>query len=622
MATSHDEPPTFRRDSPSPDLTPTPAIGALPELSRCLSTASSTSHGSATTDTSHLRESIGGASDLSAVSRHSSGSFQSASRRPDGNRHSIMSMDRPAAKRRGYMRPLGTDFAASARQRESVLSLGSITHLQYYFARTGLLDGKGGQLSRKRNQKARTLDFSQLDSSSFSVPRSPTAFLGSGPDLGITGQGFLESPTTDQHPDVFDDDDADGFYMDEFDDPDAAGMLPPTVSTYNHREKPIPKPPSMEELRVELSNALDTAARSLTEARTAKDPTPVTSPTQPVKSPQQQVQNQDDRQPRSPQTAGWHEVQGVHILDVVTLAIRAAKVYYTSHDHPDRLDAIKSEKAVRAELLSVMDVLKRMATRNFAGGMREEEYGTMESWIASLRDMLRREDEIVAAERAERAGWTWLRDADWADPARRVEREFAFIQSLLAGGGVFAVNSRSKSNAGGGHTPGSTTPLCTTPTTATFVLPGLVPASSTGSSGVATPPPEEDEPLPAWTPIDRNAPLESQELPTPFLKAMQNGRWLVRLHNAAVRKSQRRFGAIGNYHIDTQKPYRCADNLRYWVKAAELRWEIQLRDVDALAIVYDNSGPAVWLAFEDAILEWCLKVREEITSELRTSGLL
>ncbi|EJT81362.1 hypothetical protein GGTG_01344 [Gaeumannomyces tritici R3-111a-1] len=619
MATSHDEPPTFRRDSPSPDLAPTPALGACPELSRCLSTASSASHGS---------ESLGGASDLSALSRHSSGSFQAASRKSDVNRSSIMSMDRPAAKRRGYMRPQGTDFAASARQRESVLSLGSITHLQYYFARTGLLDGKGGQLSRKRDRKARTLDFSQLDSSSFLVPKSRSATdvdaiasLGSSPDLGLTGQGFVESPTTDQHPDVFDDDN-DDFYMDEYDDPDAAGMLPPTASTYNHREKPLPKPPSMQELRVELSTALDTAAKSLTEARTAKDPTHISSHTKPVESPQQQAQEQDGKRSRSQTGGGWHEVQGVHILDVVTLAIRAAKVYYTSHDHPDRLDSIKSEKVVRGELLSVMDVLKRMATRNFLGGMREEEFGIMESWIASLRDMLRREDEIVAAERAERAGWTWLRDADWADPARRVDREFAFIQSLLAGGGAFALSSRSRASGSGAYSPGATTPLATTPTTATFVLPGLVPASSTGSSGVVTPPPEEDEPLPAWTPIDRDAPLESQELPTPFLKAMQNGRWLVRLHNAAVRKSQRRFGAIGNYHIDTQKPYRCADNLRYWVKAAELRWEIQLRDVDALAIVYDNSGPAVWLAFEDAILEWCRKVREEITSELRTSGLL
>ena len=30
------------------------------------------------------------------------------------------------------------------------MSLGSIAHMQYYFARTGLLDGKGGHLAKKR----------------------------------------------------------------------------------------------------------------------------------------------------------------------------------------------------------------------------------------------------------------------------------------------------------------------------------------------------------------------------------------------------------------------------------------------------------------------------------------
>ena len=48
------------------------------------------------------------------------------------------------AKRRGFSRPEGTEFANSARSRDSVMALGSIQHLQYFFARTGLLDGKGG----------------------------------------------------------------------------------------------------------------------------------------------------------------------------------------------------------------------------------------------------------------------------------------------------------------------------------------------------------------------------------------------------------------------------------------------------------------------------------------------
>ena len=57
------------------------------------------------------------------------------------------------------MRPQGTNFADSAKNRDSVMSLGSIAHMQYYFARTGLLDGKGGQLAKNdgKNKKKDSL---------------------------------------------------------------------------------------------------------------------------------------------------------------------------------------------------------------------------------------------------------------------------------------------------------------------------------------------------------------------------------------------------------------------------------------------------------------------------------
>ncbi|TLD20747.1 hypothetical protein PspLS_08305 [Pyricularia sp. CBS 133598] len=617
MATaSQDQPPTFRRDSPSPEIAPTRAIGACPELSRCLSTTSLGSQGSATTDGSRPRESLGAASDTSNFSRHSSASFASSSRLSDasglgvdtGSRYSTMSMDRPAgqrssSRRRGYMRPCGTDFAASARQRESVLSLGSITHLQYYFARTGLLDGKGGNLGRRRNQKAQTLDFSQLDSSVFKKAGSGSdvdssyASMGSSPDLGAQQTGLVESPIREEHMGdeaYFDDDVSDP------EDYDGAehGMLPPTTSTYIHREKPVPKPPSMSELRAELTSALGTATKALVEAREGKDVSKAEDP------------GDKENSTPSKKAPGWFEVQGVHILDVMTLAIRAAKVYYTSHEHPHKLDAIKSEKAVRAELLSVMDALKRMASRNFAGGIREDEFATMDGWVAGLKDMLRREDEMVAAERKEVASWTWLKDADWSDSLeKRVEREYSFIKSLLAGNGSFP-----------GQGTGTTTPTqMTSPTTTSF--PGAT-SSSTAQSLPATTATTDEDTLPEWKPIDRETLLDSQTVPTPFLRAMQNGKFLVRLHNGAVHKSQRRFGAIGSYHQDTAKPYRSADNIRYWVKAAELRWEVHLKGVDPLALVYDNAGPQVWVAFEDAILDWCRKVREEITAELFAARLV
>lgn len=463
------------------------------------------------------------------------------------------------------MRPQGTDFAASARARESVLSLGSITHLQYYFARTGLLDGKGGRLARKRDGKTQTLDLSALDPSLFLTPKpgsdhdSSYASMGSSPDLtvhsGLTsvlGMGpgsMVESPVEEYHPDQQDED----YFSDELElDPN---MPPPTTSTYNHREKPVPKPPSMAELRFDLTSALDVAEKTLHEAKGAKMPPGLT-----IKIESADAQPSDARRPSVP-SAGWYEIQGMNILDVMTLAIRAAKIYYTSHDRPDRLDAIKSEKKVRGELLSVMDILKRMATRGFAGGMRDEEFNTMHGWIAGLRVMLAAEDAMEAKEVAERASWAWLNPEGWE--GREYEREEAFIRSMLKG-----------------------------------------------------PDPIENMPaIPTWTPIDRTQPLETQSIPTPFLTALANGQRLVQLHNCAVRKSRRRFGAIPTFYADTQKPYRAADNLRYWLKAAELRWEVLLK-ADPLGLQY-NTSPELWVDFEDAVLQWCRKVREEIATELR-----
>jgi hypothetical protein len=167
--------------------------------------------------------------------------------------------------------------------------------------------------------------------------------------------------------------------------------------------------------------------------------------------------------------------------------------------------------------------------------------------------MLRKEQEMEEADRAERAGWTWLK-GNWS--GREIEREIAFLTSIDT----------------------------------------------------------EAEPLPVYTRIDPNG-----VVPTPFLESLQNGIRLVKLHNAAVRKSRRRFGAIGTFHTDTQKPYRCAENLRYWNKAAELRWEVVFK-VDVLGIVY-NSNTQVWIDFEEALWKWCRKVREEIAAELENDSL-
>ncbi|KAK7951924.1 uncharacterized protein PG986_007652 [Apiospora aurea] len=530
-------PPVVRRNSPSPESSPSKAMKQNP---RVVSNDSTTSRGSST-DGSY-RDSLASPS----LSRQSSASYGTPNPKPNPNpnRASMQSfMDRPV--RRGYTRPEGTEFAASAKHRESVLSLGSIAHLQYYFARTGLLEGKGGQLARKRNPRA-TLDLSSVDSSSFLNPKgtgsdgdSSYPSLGSSPDYNghsMAGGPMAESPTDEQS----------GYDSDDIEDADP-NVLPPTVSTYKHREKVIPKPPTMAELKAELNSTLDAASRVLKQSMSPA-PSQDTSPVPPIPSRSPTPSNPPNSQ--NPKQ-GVDQVQGMQILDTMTLAIRAAKNFYTSHEQPEMLDTIRSEKEIRADLLAVMETLKHMATRNFVGGPRVDERSTMTSWIEGIRDMLKKEEEIEEAERVERQGWAWLR-GDWT--GREIERELAFLRSMEP----------------------------------------------------------DDEPLPAYTPA-----AQAAELPTPFLESLQNGVRLVKLHNATVRKSKRRFGTIGSYHADTQKPYRRADNLRYWIKAAELRWEVMLK-VDVLGVVYNNSGD-VWVELEEALWKWCRKVREEITAELVAS---
>lgn len=583
MAATH---PTDRSQTPPADFNPMAALGAdLADLEVSPRSVSVASDGSATTRASDSS---------SGSSRHSSASFLATARNPhlslqatQNVRHSTGNFgDRPVPRKRGYMRPQGTDFAASARSRESVMSLGSIAHLQYYFARTGLLDGKGGQLARKnRKDKAQTLDFSSLGTYDFASagahnPKivsddadSGYAAMGTSPDNGGFGGLMTDSPTGE---------DDDPFDYDEWDEPDP-DILPPTTSTYKSVEKPVPKPPSIRQLKADLRTALTMAREAVQYAKNNRvnpyqgedrsrqasvvSVTSLTdSPTPPSHA--RQLSKATISAP------GWFEVQGMHVLDVMTLAIRAAKVYYTSHDAPERLDSIKSEKELRKELFNVMEMLKRMATRDFQGGMRDAEVEIMEVWISGLFKMLKDEEEIEAAEAEERASWTWLKDSDW--PAgKEIQREYAFILSMLDG-------------------PGNTT-RAPAPDGSTMVVPKL----------------------PEWKPIDRSVPLDQQVLPTPFLASLQNGLRLVQLHNAAVRKSRRRFGAIGTFHTDTQKPYRAADNIRYWAKAAELRWEVAglVAQVDALGVVY-NSAPEVWLRFEDALLRWCRKVREEIAADI------
>ncbi|KAI9732761.1 MAG: hypothetical protein M1834_003699 [Cirrosporium novae-zelandiae] len=469
--------PVIRSSSPPPTISPTPAI------SSCASPD---------------RRSFSAASSICSFSSHSS-----ASRSSTGS----------AGRRQGYIRTTGSEFAESAKNRESVQSLGSIAHLQYYFARTGLLDGKGAQLARTKDGKKlnRSLTIPMMSESASSN------------NLAIPDASMTESPI-DQDEDVWDENEP--------------VMLPPTVSTYSHRTYQVPPPPDMKTLRRDLRQAIDATYQMLDS--TQRDEAAMLER-------RASVTAEEDQSNSTSEQSLW-ELQGMNVLDVVTLAIRAARIYYTCHVKPERLAVIKSERVVREELLTVLDTLKRLASRNFAGGLKATERTTIEEWVSGVDEMLQEEIRQERLEVEKRRSWTWM-NPDW--DGSEYAREWSFLESFRM----------------------------------------------------------SQEPLPQWTPAE-----EAKSSPTPFLSALQNGLYLIRLHNAMIKLSKRPFGDIKKYHSDTGKPYRCAENLRFWIKAAEIRWEIKL-DVDVMGVVHGTDDIA-WKKFDKALLLWCQCVRTELTEDL------
>lgn len=404
-----------------------------------------------------------------------------------------------------------------------MLSLGSIAHLQYYFARTGLLDGKGGN-AREYQKKKRPEN----------VPRLLLT-----PNARFIEDDLSESPTEEI---------LDPAVLDENDEM----MLPPTVSTYSIKTHYIPPPPDLVTLRKDLLDAVEKAEKSIELAESQKEPTPDMKPPRISLSPDDSPEAEDSPrgQAPGPNTQSWDEIQGMHILDVVTLAIRAAKIYYTAHSRPERLAAIKSEREIRQALFNVLEVLKRWASRNFAGGLRQEERASIMGWMSDVRATLAHEGMLEEDEAKEREGWIWA-DGDWTGKER--EREESFLHSLMG------------------------------PTAR----------------------------LPAW------GATEDTTLPTPFLEQLRDGRDLVRMHNYAVKKSKRPFCEITAFHEDVAKPYRRAENLRYWVKAAEIRWETKL-ELDVMGVVHGSTDEA-WKQFDAALLTWCKAVREELMRDWKTT---
>ena len=369
------------------------------------------------------------------------------------------------------------------------MSLGSIAHLQYYFARTGLLEGKGGQLAKKKNN------------GEYDIPRLHLS----------DDKAFVESPLDEEVEMMWEAAQEDGEEV----------MLPPTVSTYSHRSDYIPPPPDHKTLKRELVEALENALQALESC------------------------DNSTSDPSEKPTQGFYEIQGLHILDTVTLAIRAARLYYTQHPNPKTLHSIRPDRQLRKELHTVLDILKKCASRNFAGGFREDERLTVLVWVSEVGMMIDQEAKLEEKEKNERKDWHWMDDSRWID--NEDARDLSFLHFVYR---------RAKLDT-----------------------------------------------------VDIGGPKGSD-----FFGSLADGRDLIAMHNAAVKESKRQFHLIEKIHADIAKPYRRADNLRFFVKAAELRFEIKLK-FDVMGVASKKEDEAVWVSFESALRHWAKAVRAELTKD-------
>jgi len=103
------------------------------------------------------------------------------------------------------------------------------------------------------------------------------------------------------------------------------------------------------------------------------------------------------------------------------------------------------------------------------------------------------------------------------------------------------------------------------------------------------------------------------KLPKPstsdFYDTIRTGTKLCLMHNACTHFSRRPFGLITRFHTDTTVQYRVTDNLRYFAKAAEIRWEVVLEwDVEEIWR-RTAKGDAM---LKSELAKWCETVIQEM----------
>lgn len=245
-------------------------------------------------------------------------------------------------------------------------------------------------------------------------------------------------------------------------------------------------------------------------------------------------------------------LQGDELIDLATSAIRAAKAYYYTTDVTQlKANAKRSDKEIRQDFLTVLDSLKKMSSnREFDGRVTMAEKESVVSWITSVEELLSSEETEIAEMRLKSREWA---EGDWS--GREMERNHAFLS---------------------------------------YFDPSPTPLPAPPRAGLTGP----DEPIE----------------PNPFLESLQTGLRLILIHNSIIRRSKRPFGRIPRYHSEFSVPYRAAENLRYWRKAAEIRWETRLTGVKDVLEVAAGSEAGL-RGLEEDVNAWCEKVLAEVRRE-------
>jgi hypothetical protein len=103
------------------------------------------------------------------------------------------------------------------------------------------------------------------------------------------------------------------------------------------------------------------------------------------------------------------------------------------------------------------------------------------------------------------------------------------------------------------------------------------------------------------------------QLPSPstseFFDIIRTGTRLCLIHNICTHFSRRPFGLITRFHTDTTVQYRVTDNLRYFAKAAEIRWELGIEwDVEEIW----RATPKGDAMLKSELAKWCETVIQEL----------